>query len=289
MKLGYVINPVAGKKKAVKRISQIKRVTEDRGFEAAIYITEGPGDAAAKGERALREGCDIITAVGGDGTVSELANGIHGCAVAMGVIPAGSGNDFARTLGIPSDFNKALDCVLKGSTRTIDIGIVNGRCFINVASVGFDAQVVRETHSIKKRIRGPLAYVLGVFKSLISYKPFDMEIETGSERINKQATLVAIANGIYYGGGMKIAPGAVLDDGLLEVYLVEGMSRLKILRLFPLIYSGRHLARPELKHFKARKLSIKCQNGYINSDGEIIGRCPASISIIPAALNVIIP
>jgi YegS/Rv2252/BmrU family lipid kinase len=289
VKVGYIVNPAAGKKQAVERINQMKRAALDRGFEAAAYITEGFGDAAGKGQRAVDEGCDVVVAVGGDGTVSELVNGILGSGAVMGIIPAGSGNDFARTLGIPSNFDEALGCILNGRIRSIDIGVVNDRYFVNVASVGFDARVAMETNKIKKRVSGPLAYVLGVFKTLAEYKPFDIELETETEKIRKQATLVALANGKYYGGGMKIAPGAVPDDGLLEVYVVDGMSRLKILRLFPLIYSGRHTGRPEVRGFRAKSVNIRCQNGYINSDGEVIGQCPASFGIMPAALDVIVP
>ncbi len=289
MKVGYIVNPVAGKKQVVECINQMKKAALDRGFEAAVYITEGFGDATGKGQRAVDEGCDVVAAVGGDGTVSELVNGILGSGAVMGIIPTGSGNDFARTLGIPSNFDEALGCILNGNIRSIDIGVVNDRYFVNVASVGFDARVAMETNKIKKRVSGPLAYVLGVFKTLAEYKPFDIELEAETETIRKQATLVALANGEYYGGGMKIAPGAVPDDGLLEVYVVDGMSRLKILRLFPLIYSGRHTGRPEVRSFKAKSVNIRCQNGYINSDGEVIGQCPASFGIMPAALDVIVP
>ncbi len=289
MKIGYIINPVAGRKQAGKLAPLIKKATYDKGFEAAIYITGCPEDVVEKSEKAVREGCHLVVAVGGDGTISEVVNGIRQSNVVMGVIPAGSGNDFARSLSIPMDFKGALDCVFKGRTRRVDIGTVNGYFFSNVASVGFDAQVVMETENIKKYIRGPLAYPLGVIKALIRYKPFDIELETEDRKIKKQAVLVAVANGMYYGGGMKIAPGAVLDDGLFDVCLVEDMSKLKIMRLFPLIYSGRHLMRPETEYFRAREVRIKCQNGHINTDGGIIGRCPADLSMQPQCMSIIVP
>jgi YegS/Rv2252/BmrU family lipid kinase len=289
MKIGYIVNPVAGKKNAARHVPRIEQTTKDMGYEAAIYITDRPGDAVEKTAEAVREGCDVVVAVGGDGTVNEVVNGLDGISVVMGVIPAGSGNDFSRTLRIPQDFEGALDCILKGRTRTVDVGTVNGKRFVNVASIGFDTQVVMETNRIKKRIPGPLAYVLGVFKALTGYKAFDIELETKDNIIRKRAALVAVANGMFYGGGMKIAPRAVVDDGLFDVCLVEDMRRLRILRLFPIIYSGRHLLRPEVKYFRTTRIRIECLGGYINSDGEIIGPCPADMVLQAGGLVVIVP
>jgi diacylglycerol kinase (ATP) len=252
-------------------------------------MTEGPGDAVRKAADAVGEGCRVVVAVGGDGTVNEVVNGLWGTGATLGVIPEGSGNDFARTLRIPPDFEDALYCVLQGRVRPVDIGTVNGSCFVNVASVGFDAQVVMETYKIKKRIRGPVAYPLGVLKALLNFKPFDIEIETEGAKKTKRVVLVAVANGAYYGGGMKIAPGAVADDGLFDVCLVENMSRLRMLLLFPSIYSGRHLSYPEVEYFRTRQISIKCKDGDINSDGEIIGRCPAEMVLHPEGMAVIVP
>jgi YegS/Rv2252/BmrU family lipid kinase len=289
MKTGYVVNPVAGKRKSVELIPRIKEAAQKRGQETCLYITEGPGDAEKKAVAALIDGCRVVVAVGGDGTVNEVVNGIAESGAVMGVIPAGSGNDFARTLGIPLDFEEALECVLQGETRSMDVGLINGRRFVNVASVGFDAQVVLETYKIKKRIRGPLAYPLGVLKTLAGYRPFAMEIETAERTIRKQVLLAAVANGVYYGGGMKIAPEAVADDGLFDVLVVEDMPRLKILRLFPMIYSGRHLSRSEVEYFRTGKIKISCEEGHINSDGEIIGSCPVEMVMHAGGITVIVP
>ncbi len=289
MKTGYVVNPVAGKRKSVELIPRIKEAAQKRGQETCLYITEGPGDAEKKAVAALIDGCRVVVAVGGDGTVNEVVNGIAESGAVMGVIPAGSGNDFARTLGIPLDFEEALECVLQGETRSMDVGLINGRRFVNVASVGFDAQVVLETYKIKKRIRGPLAYPLGVLKTLAGYRPFAMEIETDERTIRKQVLLAAVANGVYYGGGMKIAPEAVADDGLFDVLVVEDMPRLKILRLFPMIYSGRHLSRSEVEYFRTGKIKISCEEGHINSDGEIIGSCPVEMVMHAGGITVIVP
>ena len=116
-----------------------------------------------------------------------------------------------------------------------------------------------------------------------------MEMEITGKKIRRQAALVAVANGIYYGGGMKVAPGAVVDDGLLDVCVVADMPKIRILRLFPMIYSGRHLSRPEVEYLRTDKIRIECENGYINSDGEVIGRCPAEMALQQGSLTVIVP
>ncbi len=289
MKIGYVINPVAGRRRAVQWIPFIEETSKEQGHRATVYVTNKPGDGISKAIEAISEGCNTVIAVGGDGTVNEVVNGVGDKDITVGVIPAGSGNDFARTLGMPLDLAEAMHCILQGKRKSIDIGTVNGERFVNVASVGFDARVVMETNGIKHRIKGPLAYVIGVFKALATYKPYDMELDTGHGIMKKRAVLIAVANGIFYGGGMKVAPDAILDDGLFDVCLVEGISRLRILRLFPLIYSGRHLLRKEVEYFRAREIRIDCPGGYINSDGEILGPCPANMVLHPKGLTVITP
>lgn len=289
MKIGYVINPVAGKKQVKEWIARIQDLTEQYGFAYKILTTERFQDGINKGRAAVQNNCDIVVAVGGDGTVSEIVNGIKDSDAILGVIPVGTGNDFVKSLGIPLTFEEALKCIFNGKNKEIDLGIVDDKYFINVASVGFDAQVVIETQKIKKNLVGPAAYVMGIFKALMGYTPFHLEIETEDSIINRQAVLIAVGNGIFYGGGMKITPHAKMDDGLLDVCLVNSMSKGKIVRLFPLLFSGKHLSRPEVEYFKVKRIKVECNNGHINSDGDIIGKCPASFRIEPHAIKVLIP
>jgi len=288
VKIGYVINPTAGKKQVEKWTERIRNLTGQKGFLYQIFITERPRDGVSKGRIAVQNNCDVVVAVGGDGTVSEVVNGIKDSKAILGVIPVGTGNDFARALDIPLTFEKALECIFNGKNRRIDLGVVNDKYFINVASVGFDAQVVIETQNIKKSLLGSAAYVFGLFKALMNYSPFDLEIETEDRAIKRQAVLIAVANGIFYGGGMKIAPHARMDDGLLDVCLVNSMTKWNIVRLFPLLFSGKHLFRPEVEYFKVKRINIECENGYINSDGEIPGKCPANFKVAADAIRIIV-
>jgi diacylglycerol kinase (ATP) len=289
VRTAYVINPVAGTKKVEAWIDAIKRHSSQTEAAYALYMTEGPGDGVCKAKQAVKEGCDVVVAVGGDGTVCEVVNGIAGLKAILGILPVGTGNDFARILGIPIGMEKALKCLAAGKTRGCDLGMVNGRYFINVASVGFDAQVVIEAAKIKKDYPGPIAYILGVFKALTRHRAYDMHIVTDGRAMDIKATLIAMANGKFYGGGMKIAPEADLSDGLLDICIVRDMPRLKIAVLFPKIFGGTHINRPEVVYFRAAQIKIECNNGYINADGEITGGCPAYVSIEPGALTVIVP
>lgn len=290
MKIGYIVNPIAGRKRVEDWLRTIRFRTEKEGFRYYIYITDGPGDGTAKAKAAVKDGCDVVVAVGGDGTVSEVVNGIPKTRDAvLGVLPVGTGNDFARTLKIPLELDEAVRTILGMNIIPCDFGVVNGRRFINVASVGLDSQVVVEANKIKKSIPGAAAYILGVFKAVSGYKPYDLEIHTEQGTVSKQAALIAVANGSYYGGGMKIAPRARIDDGLLDICLVRNMPRNRIIALFPLLFSGGHLERPEVEYFNAKKIRVFCEKGFINSDGDIIGECPAEMHIEPSALRIIIP
>ncbi len=289
MKIGYIVNPAAGKKQVEKWVERIRCATEAKGLPYIILMTEGPGDGVNKGKLAVASNCNVAVAVGGDGTVSEVVNGIKDSDTALGVIPVGTGNDFVKSLDIPLDFEDALACVFNGRCKTIDMGVINGRHFINVASVGFDAQVVLETRNIKKYFAGPVAYVLGVFKALKEYNPFVLEIETEGRLIKRRAVLMAVGNGAFYGGGMKITPLACMDDGLLDVCVVEHMPRSKILRLFSTIFTGKHLLRQEIEYFTTKSIAVKCDNAYINADGDIYGMCPASFEVKAGAARVMVP
>lgn len=289
MKIGYIVNPAAGRKRVREWTAAIRSFTESMNFAYEIFITGCPKDGVEKGKVAIRNNCDIVVAVGGDGTVSEVVSAIKDSNVALGVLPVGTGNDFARSLGIPLDVEKALSCLFSGQRKTIDLGMVNDAYFINVASVGFDAQVVMEAQNIKGSIGGPPAYILAIFKALMNYRPFNIEIELDEGIERREAVLVAVANGAFYGGGMNIAPLADMNDGLLDVCLVNSLPRSKILRLFPLLFSGKHLLRPEVEYFKVKRMVVRCREGYINSDGEILGKCPASFQIMPNAVKVMVP
>lgn len=269
-KLLFILNPVAGGGRARNLISIIEEKMKKNEIDYEMILTTKPKEAIKMAEEAKN---NTIIAVGGDGTVNEVAKGLinRGTGV-LGIIPGGTGNDMCRSLGLSMDPNEAIETIIKGKTKEMDLGTANGYFFLNIASVGFDAEVVRNTDKIKHKIKGKMAYVLGVIITLLNFKKKDIELEIDGNIYKKRMVLLAVGNGKYYGGGMKILPMAKIDDGYLYTCLVKDISNFKILFLFPSIFSGNHLKFTKyIEVFKAKSVKIRSKKGfYLNLDGDVI-------------------
>lgn len=269
-KLLFIINPIAGGGKAKELLPLIEEKMKLNKIDYQIMETDKPKEATTIVEQSKIK---IVIAVGGDGTVNEVAKGIinrgNG---SLGIIPGGTGNDMCKSLGLSMDPIEALETIIRGKTKEMDIGLANEKYFLNIASVGFDAQVVRNTDKIKTKISGRVAYILGVLLTLITYriKPTDIEIDGIAH--HKNMLLLAVGNGQYYGGGMKIIPTAKIDDGYLHLCLVKDISNLKALFLFPSIFKGEHLKYEKyVEIYKAKNILIKTKGEfYLNIDGDLI-------------------
>ena len=290
MKILFIINPTAGKGRGKEVGERIQLFMRDRDVNYKIAFTGKPREAETIAKHSVMEGYDRIVAVGGDGTIYEVANGIAGCDVVMGIIPSGTGNDLARTLGIPLNIEEALAVIIDGAEKAIDLGCVNGRRFLNVTSIGLDAEIVREAENLKKYFSGTSAYVAGVLKALLHFKRKKVTLILDGKEQEKNVMLVAIANGKYYGGGMKIAPTADIEDGTFEVCIVNEISKLKILRLFPTIFSGTHIHVREVELLRAKTVKITSKEELIiNIDGDIAGVTPVNIEMMEKGLRFIVP
>ncbi|MDY0236014.1 MAG: diacylglycerol kinase family lipid kinase [Gudongella sp.] len=266
----FIINPIAGSGKAKNFEVYIGKYMKDTEIDYKVIFTTKPKEAT---EIVINNpDYTICVAVGGDGTVGEVANGIiqrgHGI---LGIIPAGTGNDLSKSLLITNDIEKAFIKIINKNVKEIDLGRVDNRYFFNIASLGFDAEVVRHTDKIKKIIRGKTAYILGVLTSLLVYKSRNMNIEVDGDKLLRRATLVAIGNGAYYGGGMQILPMAKLDDGELDICIVKDISNLRILFLFPSIFKGQHIKyKKYIEFYRGKNIKVKVEGEmYLNIDGEI--------------------
>lgn len=272
MKILFIVNPVAGKGRALKAIPIIKELMNKESLSYKIVETTRPKEAIDIAYNGIQQGFEIITAVGGDGTVNEVAQGImksgKGC---LGIIPAGTGNDLARSLDIPIDIKESIKCIIKGKHKGIDVGEVNGRYFFNVASIGFDSEIVKNTNNIKKYLKGKFAYTVGLLKTLISYKSKQMEIELDNKKIEMKTLLLAVANGKYYGGGMKISPMAVIDDDYFHTCVIKDISKLKLFFIFPSVFKGNHTRYKDyVSFYKSRIVKVKTLDRvYLNIDGEL--------------------
>lgn len=273
MKILFIVNPIAGTDKAKKLIPLIEERMDKTNIKYSIAITNQPKEATSLTINGLENGFDSIVAVGGDGTINEVAMGIiqkgYGT---LGIIPGGTGNDLARSLDIPLDPEEALYSLLSGVKKRIDFGRINGRFFLNVASMGLDAEIVKRTENIKKIIKGSIAYTISLIITLIVYKSQKLIIELDDETIEIDAMLTAVANGKYYGGGMKICPMAVLDDGCFHVIIVKKLNKLKLLRFFPLVFKGTHVNLTDLvKVYSSKNVKLRFDKELLlNIDGDVI-------------------
>ena len=261
-----------------------------------VVFTKHRGDAAALASEAARKGAKLVIACGGDGTISEVANGIlsSGKDVELGILPSGTGGDFRRTLEIPSRTRDAAKILRTGRTTRIDVGRVsyidhNGndamRYFVGVASCGMSTRVI-------ERVKADHAsFASALLKTAMRNQPVRLvvQLDDAHERRLVVSNL-CVANARYFGGGMKIAPDAKLTDGMFDVISVGDLSAMKIFTSAPRVYSGSHLSMPEVSHALARKITVKAADSLaeiaMEVDGELPGRLPATFQIIPEALRV---
>lgn len=268
----FIINPVAGGGKAKKLLPVIDKYMVKTGKIYDIVLTSRPKEATIISKQAIEKGYTTIVAVGGDGTINEVAIGIlESGKGTLGIIPSGTGNDLARTLNIPFDPIEAMDIIIKGNKKQIDIGFVNNNPFLNIASIGLDSEVVKNTEKIKIRIRSRIAYVIGVLSTLFNFKDKRVQLEIDDVSMDKNIFLIAVGNGKYYGGGLKILPMAIAEDGYFHVCVINKASKIKLLFLFPSIFKGKHIKfRKDVEIFKAKKIKIVTEEKtYLNIDGEI--------------------
>lgn len=269
----FIINPIAGGGRAKSYIPIIKEVMEEHNRNYDIASTKVPKEATELALKGVEKGYTTIVAVGGDGTINEVAKGLimSKSNASLAIIPGGTGNDLARTLKIPRNPRKALELLVNGRSKEIDIAFANDHIFLNIASVGLDSEIVKNAESIKKKIKGKIAYFISVFKTLFGYRNKEVKIQIDDEFYDGDIILLAIANGKYYGGGFKICPDATIEDGYFHVCIVKKTPKLKFLLLFPTIFKGLHIKfKKYVKVHKARRIKIITnEDAYLNIDGEI--------------------
>jgi diacylglycerol kinase (ATP) len=224
-----------------------------------------------------------VIVVGGDGMVHLAIQELAGSDVPLILIPAGTGNDFARTMKLDlASPVTALSYSLTHPATSVDLGRVNGRYFAEILSTGFDSMVNERANQM--RIRSKIKYDLAMLLELPVFKPLEYEITVDGERITTRAMLIAIANGISYGGGMKICPNSDIRDGLFDLLILEPVSKFEFLKVFPRVFKGTHVTHPKVKILQGRKISIESK-AIAYADGERIGPLPITTEIVPGALK----
>ena len=291
----FIINPAAGKGKNLKLIPRIEKMFKDKEDKCIIEITKGIGDATKIARSYSEKGTYRIYSVGGDGTLNEILNGMVNSSSSLAVIPSGTGNDFIKSIYNFSKQDKIEDILFKminGKEKYIDLCEINDRYFINIASVGFDAEVAYNSIRLKKLpfIGGKLAYILGIILTVFNYKSYKLSIDIDDKSINLDALLVAIANGRYYGGGINVTPKAEIDDGLFNICAIKKVGRFKILTLFPQVIKGNHAEIKEVSFYSGRKVKIKSEEDIaFNIDGEITKGKEAEFKIVKNGIKIIYP
>lgn len=233
---------------------------------------------------------DAVIAGGGDGTMNAVANGLVGSSLPLGVIPLGTANDLARTLGIPSSIPEACAIIAAGHVREIDLGWVNGKVFLNVASMGLTTRVTRELSPKVKRRLGVLAYPVALTRALRSLHSFEVEISSDGQTLRRRAVQVAVGNGRFFGGGMRIAHDAAIDDQRLDLYIIEARNAWELVRAVPAILTGRAETSPHVTALHGCEIEVKADHPRaVSMDGEIRTTTPALFRLLPRALRVFAP
>ncbi len=285
--LTFIVNPTAGSGRALKIEKQLREALEARGTEAVFLRTQEPGHATVLArEAAQQEGCTGVVAVGGDGTCYEVACGLKGTEAPLGIIPAGTGNDFIKTVGIPKKPLEALELILRGNARPVDVGQVNDRLFLNVSGTGFDVTVLDFTLSAKKYVKGILPYLIGLVRGIRHYKPVHMRFTADGVTEERDVLICSVANGRFFGGGIPICPDAAPDDGFFDLVVVENKPRWMIPFYLPSLLFGRVLKFPFTLHKRVKNVSIHAPGMRLNMDGEIEPRDEAHYEILPGALRL---
>ena len=283
--LTLIVNPTAGNGYALKMEQPIRQVLEEQDVPYTILRTEYPGHATALARKAAQAAdCTGVVSVGGDGTAYEVACGLMGTSVPLGVIPAGTGNDFVKTVGIPRKPMAALERILTGVPRPVDVGSMNDRLFLNVCGTGFDVTVLDYTVAAKKYVRGILPYLIGLVRAIAHYRPVHVRMETDGVVQERDVLICSVANGRFIGGGIPICPEAAPDDGLLDLVVVENRPRWMIPFYLPGLLMGKVLAFGVTSHCRCREVEIVSPGMRLNVDGEILSLDGASFAVQPGRL-----
>lgn len=286
MKKGICIifNPAAKGSKAERMRDRIERLPGD----VVVRQTSAPGDAEALAERAVEQGYGTVVAAGGDGTVNEVVNGIVGSDVALGVLPVGTINVFALELGIPMDLRRAWEVIRHGNVRRVDLAKANDHYWVQLAGVGFDAQIVEETDREVRKNLGPLSYLLTA--ALVAGRKPPRLTVTAARHKPVEGCFVLVGNGRYYGGPYEIFKGGRMDDGMLDVYVFQRMSHFDMIRYIQGMVFFAHDRMPDVKTLRARRIKVESSERVpVEVDGELLGYTPVTFSVQAGKLGVLAP
>jgi YegS/Rv2252/BmrU family lipid kinase len=270
MKTALIVNPVSGHGRSVSLLPDVAEWSRKQGVEFKLYTTSASGDGIRLARLAALDGAERVVVLGGDGTINEVGQALAGTQVGLGVLPGGSGNDFLKMLTQKRDIETALTTAFRGNLYPIDVGSVNGKPFLNAVGVGFDAEVAARAAEQKSPAGFP-GYLLAVFRVWRAFRPFELEIELDQLKLTQTVTLVCVGNGRSTGGGFHLNPTARLDDGLLDVCIIQALPKAKIFAYLPRALKGTHVRLEGVRLYRSRRIVIRSKADFpVHLDGEVM-------------------
>ncbi|MGW6205419.1 diacylglycerol kinase [Streptomyces sp. NPDC055089] len=286
------VNPTAGRGRGAHAAQPAASALRDAGFSVRTVLGEDADDALSRAREAVAAGTGALIAVGGDGMMSLALQAVAGTLTPLGVVAVGTGNDFARALGMPirdpaAAGRLAAEALKGGALREIDLGRAGERWFGSVLASGFDSRV-NDRGNRMRWVGGRFKYDLAILAELAAFKPitYRMSLDGGPFR-EIEATLIAVGNGSTYGGGMRICADAVMDDGLFDVTVVGDCSRATLLKVFPKVYRGTHLGHPVVTVHRVSSIALEAVGVTAYADGEPLGALPLTVTCVPGAVRVL--
>jgi diacylglycerol kinase (ATP) len=285
--IALLTNPTAGKGKAARLRDVALTRLRDAGLVVRNLQGRDADEASDLARQCVADGIDALVVCGGDGMVHLVVQAVAGTPTALGIIPAGTGNDVARYFDIPrKDPAAAADRVIAGHTRTIDLARSGSKYFVTVLAAGFDA-VVNERANKMTWPKGQMRYNIATLSELRVFEPLPYTLQIDDQELTLEAMLVAVGNGPSFGGGLRITEGAVLDDGLLDVVIIKPMSKLGLIRTYPKLFKGTHVTHPQYEHHLAKTVTVAAPGIVSYADGERFGPLPLTVECVPGALTVL--
>ncbi|MFJ1714261.1 diacylglycerol kinase [Streptomyces sp. NPDC088260] len=288
------VNPTAGRGRGAHAAQPAASALRDAGFSVRTVLGEDADDALRRARAAVAGGTGALIAVGGDGMMSLALQAVAGTMTPLGVVAVGTGNDFARALGLPiqdpaAAGRLAAEALKDGAVREIDLGRVGERWFGSVLASGFDSRV-NDRGNRMRWVGGRFKYDLAILAELAAFKPIPYRIGLDGGPVREiEATLVAVGNGTTYGGGMRICADAVMDDGLFDVTIVGDCSRTTLIKVFPRVYKGTHLGHPKVTVHRVSSIELAAAGVTAYADGEQLGALPLTAHCVPGAVRVLVP
>lgn len=286
MRLKLIYNPAAGRGRASHHAREVEQHLRTCGADVESYASASPEDLTRAAAESSREGYDRVVLCGGDGSLNLALRHFDLLRGTLALVPLGSGDDFARVTGIPRETRAACELAVRGSAREVDVAVANGLRYAGVAGLGFDSEVARYANEKVKRLRGSAVYLYSILRVLPKFRPRRVQIDDREEEI----MFAVFGNSPQYGGGIRIAPGASLDDGMLDACIVHRTSRMQLLKTLPRAYTGTHIRSSFVEMRRGREFHVQSEQPMdVYADGEPLTTTPVRFGIAGERLRIIAP